>query len=94
MTSTPHQSCPTMTQFTTASAVASASLKRGRRCVTDTGPHRSSLLEHNRRTHGDYGRDLFRACTCDAVAERTGGWTPWTTLGRAGAPLAGVLKRA
>eukprot|EP00966_Prymnesium_polylepis_P007722 177007-Prymnesium_polylepis.1 len=31
MTSTPHQSCPSMTHFTKASVVAPASLKSGRR---------------------------------------------------------------
>ena len=30
----------------------------------------------NLATRGSNGRDLFRACACDA--ERTGGWTPWT----------------
>ena len=53
-----------------------AGLAQARPSLTDTGPHRSSLLEHDRRTHSDHGRDLFRACAC--AAERTGGWTPWT----------------
>eukprot|EP00966_Prymnesium_polylepis_P054623 1262511-Prymnesium_polylepis.1 len=63
-----------MTHFTTASVVAPASLKpQPRPSQTDTGPRRSSLLEHDRRTHSDHSRDLLRACACDA--ERTGGWT-------------------
>ena len=53
-----------------------AGLAQARPSLTDTGPRRSSLLEHDRRTHSDHGRDLFRACAC--AAERTGGWTPWT----------------
>ena len=53
-----------------------AGLAQARPSLTDTGPRRSSLLDHDRRTHSDHGRDLFRACAC--AAERTGGWTPWT----------------
>eukprot|EP00966_Prymnesium_polylepis_P267277 6174421-Prymnesium_polylepis.1 len=73
----PHQSCPSMTQPLHDGlqlSLRGAGLAQARPSQTDTvGPHRSSLilLEHDRRTHSDHGRDILRACACDA--ERTGG---------------------